>query len=162
MRLSNFTQLAALATLVPVAIADFYIYKVHANDIFGENDEFWQIFDGPPSCDDQRGTTAWNNLSDVSGDKRGIRCEEDGCSFGSDPSDIDVLEMNFRGDPIYHWTIYKDRNYVMTGLDGSTFRGSCTPDDSDDFSCLNVLSGTDAGYRKFHCETDLTASDING
>lgn len=75
-----------------------------------------------------------------------IRCESDGCSTGFD---IDVLEMDYK-------------EYVVTGLDGSSFQCSCTPDDSDDLSCLNILSGTSVGYRKFHCETDLAARDING
>ncbi|KAI6293303.1 hypothetical protein MCOR33_009256 [Pyricularia grisea] len=76
MRFSHFTQLAALVTLVPAAMADLDIYKVHASDVFVGEDELWQFFNGPPSCDDRCGTAAWNNLGDVSGDKRGDSLRE--------------------------------------------------------------------------------------
>ncbi|KAF1966180.1 hypothetical protein BU23DRAFT_332405 [Bimuria novae-zelandiae CBS 107.79] len=67
--------------------------------------------------------------------------------------------MNFHGtDPVYHWTLYKDRNWEMTGLDGNVY-GNCILFPGDDYSCGQGISGR-SGVRKFRCLTQFTAQQI--
>lgn len=69
-----------------------------------DNDEFWQIFDESPWADHHHAIAAWNNLKEVRQRQTWLRYESDGRSTSFDPSDNDVLEMNFDGDVIYPWS----------------------------------------------------------
>jgi hypothetical protein len=67
--------------------------------------------------------------------------------------------MNFHSDPTkFHWTIYKDRNFDMIGLDGNVY-GNCIVFPGDDFSCSEG-TWSNGGKRMFRCLTPLTVQDI--
>ncbi|KFY97931.1 hypothetical protein V500_01849 [Pseudogymnoascus sp. VKM F-4518 (FW-2643)] len=102
-----------------------------------------------------RTTRAWSWRSDVSDDKLGMRCQGSGCAFNAPIENIDVLEMNFNNNPVLHWTIYKNRNYDLIGLDGKTY-GNCFAYPYGDFDCPG-----EQGHRKFRCLTSSTASQLN-
>ena len=46
----------------------------------------------------------FNDSSDVSGHKLGVRCVSIGCVGNNDPASIPVLEMHFSNNPLYHWS----------------------------------------------------------
>lgn len=66
----------------------------------------WMIFAAEPSCETvvKSATTNgwWESSNDVSGDKHGFRCEDDGCRTQSSPSDVDILEMDFNA--MHHYS----------------------------------------------------------
>jgi hypothetical protein len=91
-----------MALLPATVIANFDIYS--GSDFAWDTAfEMWQIFEAEPSCDDAYNSPLYFNKDDVSGGRIGVRCEGDGC-FEQDPSKIDILEMNFDDDPIWHWS----------------------------------------------------------
>ncbi|KAJ4301746.1 hypothetical protein N0V90_003839 [Kalmusia sp. IMI 367209] len=164
----KFTTAAVIAAfgLLQFASANFDVYRVlDATAVPDENPEpaidEYMIFEAEPSCDDVENGVNWNESDDVSGDKQGVRVKGD--IDPNDPGKIEELEMNFHdSDPIYHWTIYKDRNYDLTGLDGNTY-GNCIPFPGDDFQCnfpLPLGVATKSGVRMFRCLTDVTAEQI--
>jgi hypothetical protein len=90
----------------------------------------------------------------------GVRCQPvDQCYYYGNPSGVDTIEMNFHSDPTkFHWTIYKDRNFDMIGLDGNVY-GNCIVFPGDDFSCSEG-TWSNGGKRMFRCLTPLTVQDI--
>ncbi|KAJ3544732.1 hypothetical protein NM208_g2903 [Fusarium decemcellulare] len=135
----SMTSILALAALVNVSTANFDVYMV---------DEMTTI----------------PQQADVSGTKIGVRCEADDlrdCVSQSARADaIKVLEMNFHGeDPVYHWTIYQDRNYEMIGLDGKVY-GQCILFPGNSYECRDGPFGGFFGTRKFRCLTEFTAAQI--
>ncbi|KAK4210670.1 hypothetical protein QBC37DRAFT_321800 [Rhypophila decipiens] len=130
-----------------------------------------------PSCDVLDKLVYFYPRVDVSGVKTGVRCENKDtsmhldCSWTGDPSDIDVIEMNFHStNPIWHWNYnsppatYKNVGYPLVGLDDSVW-GTCRPQTlpQPKFECEHVY-----GYRIFHCVDDQpgrtlpSAAEING
>ncbi|RBR23842.1 uncharacterized protein FIESC28_03311 [Fusarium coffeatum] len=165
----KFTVLATalLATFLPAAQADFDIFKVdHKKGGFVL--ESWQIWDRnqPNTCSSVFDREFFPDTYDASGSKTGVRCRG-ACGFLGPTRDITQLEMNFRHKaPVYHWTIYKDRNYGMYGLDGKKY-GDCYVITGNDYDCkrkinLGLQSESVHGYRKFHCKTSFTAGKILG
>lgn len=78
----------------------------------------YQIWDSDPSCRDVWGHKEYAPRDDVSGDKTGVRCvsydEGYGCQLRGDPSDIDIMEVNFSGSPpVYHWS-ESSTSYLIT------------------------------------------------
>ncbi|RGP59659.1 hypothetical protein FLONG3_11130 [Fusarium longipes] len=112
------------------------------------------------------GTRRFGSRSDVKGKKHGVRCKGE-YGFMGPTRDIQELEMNFRStSPVYHWTIYKDRNYGMYGLDGRKYE-DCSVTTGNDYHCERWIDdgrGTGNyvihGYRKFHCKSLFTAGEI--
>ncbi|KAM0244020.1 hypothetical protein ACHAP5_006684 [Fusarium lateritium] len=135
---------------------DLYLSQETGTTPEGGNHEIWNIYPSDPTCSDVETSRNWFSRDDVSS-RTGIRCSGQ-CFGGSAATDINVLEMHFTDDPLYHFTIYKDRNYDMYGLDGQTY-GNCFPFPGNEYSCHkgNVLYD---GVRKFRCITDLTVDQI--
>ncbi|KAI9155107.1 hypothetical protein HJFPF1_07675 [Paramyrothecium foliicola] len=150
----QFHFFATLATLLQLCSANFDLYFVD----FQQGDGFtsiWQVFQNDPSCNEVIKAEGFAISNDVSGSKKGIRCVG-ACNRSARPGDITVLEMHFKNNPLYHWTIYKDRNYEMYGLDGKVY-GRCIPFPDYNFHC-----NYDRGNRKFRCLTQFTAKDLLG
>jgi hypothetical protein len=101
----QFTQISivALAALLQAVQADFDLYRIGAAPSKGSG-EGWQVHSDSWTCRDIM-NQLWRESNDVSGDKYGVRCSGDGCgrSDGTDPSDIEIVEMNFNSDK-YHWS----------------------------------------------------------
>lgn len=86
--------------LMQSASANFDIYRHGmSGGGIGGNAWGWAFYDKPPNCDEAV-DWMWGDWDDVS-HSTGVRCEGNGCAASGDPSDIDVLEMNFRA---YHWS----------------------------------------------------------
>ncbi|KAF1974935.1 hypothetical protein BU23DRAFT_597921 [Bimuria novae-zelandiae CBS 107.79] len=157
------STLAALSLFAPLfapfAAANFDLYLVTENNA-GDTQNFgmWSIFEAEPDCNN-----AWNAYTvqsgeDVSGGA-GVVCEGvKECYYDSDPSAVSRLEMNFNNDDPtkYHFTIYKDRNLDMIGLDGNVY-GNCIVFPGDDFDCRTDLAFR-YGKRMFRCLTAITAA----
>ncbi|KAK0666416.1 hypothetical protein QBC41DRAFT_230614 [Cercophora samala] len=151
-----------LATLTRLASANFDIYMAEEKTTIPQVWPMWHIFDTDPTCGDFDNNPNYLGSDDVSGDKVGVRCDSSSdpynCAVQSYPADgIDVLEMNFSG--AYHWTIYKDRNYDLIGLDGNVY-GNCFPFPGFEYDCSDFLTGGFTGTRKFRCLTEFTAAQI--
>ncbi|RYP31770.1 hypothetical protein DL767_005590 [Monosporascus sp. MG133] len=161
--------------LSPLTLASFvvlfsYISAVTANfDLYhgvagaqSYYDDVWQIFDTDPDCNQVYNTDYYLDSNDVSGNKIGVRCEDSngGCGGNVDPIGIDVVEMHFSNNPLYHFTIYKNRgNYDMIGLDGRVY-GHCILFPANTYFCsIGIM--TRSGHRKFRCLTEFTAAQIN-
>lgn len=87
-------------------MANFDIYQEGGYGVRTE----WKIFNDMPNCDNIYETHSFEAMGDVSGDKRGFRCEGKGClptNFGS-PDEIEVLEMNFgtHNGNLYHFSMF--------------------------------------------------------
>ncbi|KAK0653306.1 hypothetical protein QBC41DRAFT_369366 [Cercophora samala] len=165
MHLFYFIFVTLSATL---AYADFDLYDGYVK---GWQDDFptstWFVFASPPNCDDVFSslTQSYAEMDDVSGDHTGVRCEGAGCGSpdrSSDPYNVDVLEMHFANNPLWHFTIYKDRGspYKMYGLDGKTY-GECIPFPGHSFDCLDWVIARSAS-RMFRCYTEVSAAEIEG
>jgi hypothetical protein len=105
----QFTQISivALAALLQAVRADFDLYRIGISSSgIGGNGEGWQVYPDSWTCGDAV-DWIWRDSDDVSGSKYGVRCEGDGCgrADGTDPADIDTIEMNFNSDE-YHWSEY--------------------------------------------------------
>ncbi|EAT82345.1 hypothetical protein HBI56_090480 [Parastagonospora nodorum] len=61
-------------------------------------------------------------------------------------------------NPIYHWTIYKNKKFDMYCLDGS-ISVNCIVFHGDEFQCSRVIAAV-GGVRKFRCLTAVTAQEI--
>ncbi|KAK4643158.1 hypothetical protein QC761_0064940 [Podospora bellae-mahoneyi] len=129
-----------LASLAGLATANFDLYLGHQIIPVdgGVLHDGWYIFDNDPSKADVRSSPPsllptnhppqvlaygpYLSQDDVSGRTTGVRCVRSGC-YGGAATDINVLEIHFSNNPLYHWTIYKDRGhpYKMYGLDGRTY-----------------------------------------
>ncbi|KAK4171588.1 hypothetical protein QBC36DRAFT_199019 [Triangularia setosa] len=151
-----------LASLTGLATANFDLYLGH--QVFGVDGgahlfDGWYIFDNDPSINDVFAYGPYLSKDDVSGRTTGVRCAGSGC-YGGAATDINVLEMHFSNNPLYHWTIYKDRGhpYKMYGLDGRTY-GECILFPGVNFHHLRFAE-TRSGVRKFRCLTQFTAAQI--
>ncbi|CAP73423.1 uncharacterized protein PODANS_2_7998 [Podospora anserina S mat+] len=129
-----------LASLTGLATANFDLYLGH--QVFG-------VFAYGP----------YLSQDDVSGRTIGVRCAGSGC-YGGAATNINVLEMHFSNNPLYHWTIYKDRGhpYKIYGLDGRTY-GEYILFPGVNFHHLRFAE-TRSGVRKFRCLTQFTAAQI--
>ncbi|KAK3386691.1 hypothetical protein B0H63DRAFT_447608 [Podospora didyma] len=145
-------------------LADFDLYGGFINYADGTQArsfyaDMWQIFDHDPDCNDISNFRWFFDTDDVSGNKIGVRCEGDNCSGNGDPNKIDVVEMHFANDPLFHFTIYKNRNhYEMIGTDNRGY-GQCDPYGANNYFCFP--GSTMSGNRKFRCYTQFTAAQIN-
>ncbi|KAK4215931.1 family 71 glycoside hydrolase [Rhypophila decipiens] len=128
----------------------------------------WFVFPAQPDCDDVYASVYRPELDDVSKDWIGVRCEAPygKCSGGSDPRLIEILEMHFSNEPLYHWTIYRDQDYQMWGLDGKNY-GYCEPFTDfkpPSFGCTRVVglgsTETWSGNVKFRCYSDTSYEQI--
>ncbi|KAH6638669.1 hypothetical protein BKA67DRAFT_615057 [Truncatella angustata] len=166
----GFTFLALGATFLPQTFANFDVYAaIEELPSAGIYRYGYQVFATDPSCNEVFDRWFWNWQSDVSGTKTGMRCSASPSSacfpdidgrVERDPANINQLEMNFHGtNPIYHWTLYKDRGYTMVGLDGNTY-GNCILFPKHTYDCEE--SGTYRyAERKFRCLTQFTADQLN-
>jgi hypothetical protein len=106
----QFTQISiiAFAAFMQAVQADFDLYRIGmSTGGIGDNAEGWQVYPDSWTCDDAI-DWIWRDDDDVSGGRYGVRCSGGkGCdrADGSDPSDIDAIEMNFNSDD-YHWSEY--------------------------------------------------------
>ncbi|KAK4649729.1 uncharacterized protein QC761_0024350 [Podospora bellae-mahoneyi] len=151
-----------LASLTGLANANFDLYlgtELYALDPTSNIFRGWYIFDNDPSANDVFAHGLYISKDDVSGRTIGVRCAGSGC-LGGAATDINVLEMHFSNNPLYHWTIYKDRGhpYKMYGLDGRTY-GECILFPGVDFHHTRGLQ-TRSAVRKFRCLTQFTAAQI--
>ncbi|KAK4096695.1 hypothetical protein N658DRAFT_489752 [Parathielavia hyrcaniae] len=158
------TSLVMLLSCNTAVKANFDLYSGWVNIIGGSGQhhysEHWTVFGSEPNCDQAWGAKTYGDTDDVSGDKTGVRCRTNGCHGQTNPHNIEVLEMHFSNNPLYHWTIYNDRgNYDMIGLDGRVY-GNCDPFPGDDYLCTYLIQ-TISGVRKFRCYTQFTAGQIN-
>lgn len=173
---------AAIAALVPAALADFDVYFVQ----FGEGvsqtgGTGWEVYDGEPSCDDVGKGITFGGDDDVS-KIFGVRCKGDGCnpSRKTDPSAIEEMEMNFHEDYRFSkslcpsWSVsrvawliivlamYKNGNYALVDTNDSQI-GTCEPFPGDSFDCTDTAPiglPHSIGDRKIRCKTDFTAQNI--
>ncbi|KAL3426865.1 hypothetical protein PVAG01_00374 [Phlyctema vagabunda] len=145
------------AALMPQVSANFDIYFVDDYSIIPTVRRY-QVFEAQANCAQSQATRLFTQLDDVSGNKLGVRCKGgQGCYNGYAPADdIEQLEMNFGTNPVYHWTLYKNADRYMVGLDGKTY-GHCIIFPDGDFDCP-----LRHGYRKFRCLTSFTANQLNG
>ncbi|KAK4654402.1 hypothetical protein QC762_0065230 [Podospora pseudocomata] len=151
-----------LASLAGLATANFDLYLGHQIIPVdgGVLHDGWYIFDNDPSKADVLAYGPYLSQDDVSGRTTGVRCVGSGC-YGGAATDINVLEMHFSNNPLYHWTIYKDRGhpYKMYGLDGRTY-GECILFPGVSFHHMTNFAETRSGVRKFRCLTQFTARQI--
>ncbi|GKT86033.1 hypothetical protein Ct61P_03883 [Colletotrichum tofieldiae] len=151
------------AALLPQAKANFDVYRVEAISPRGGVSVYWQAFEAEGSCA-KTGTFSqiWISRDDVSGSKKGVRCKGSGCAAQAPIRDIEQLEMHFSNNPLYHWTIYNNRDngqFLMYGLNGRTY-GNCIPFPNGDYNCVDFLGVRWQGRRKFRCLTQYTANDL--
>ncbi|GAB1313576.1 Small secreted protein [Madurella fahalii] len=151
-----------VAALLPMAAqANFDVYRVEWIYI-NRPSIGWQFFEAEPrNCDQVINTPVWEDHGDVSGSRLGVRCEGSGCGPTPPPNDIDELEIHTSNNPLYHWTLYKDRGRSMVGLDGNTY-GNCIVFPNGDYNC--PVAGQIfriEGRRKFRCLTRFTAAQLN-
>ncbi|KAF4993565.1 hypothetical protein FGRMN_6425 [Fusarium graminum] len=155
----KFTVLATalLATLLPPAQADFDIFMIERKGSGNPGEKRWQIWDRarPNTCTSVFDRYSFRDSQDVSGRKMGVRCKG-ACGYLGPTRDIEQLEMNFRPiDPVFHFTIYKDRNYGMYGRNDYECKRTIPPANFPTFEQIH-------GYRKFHCKSEITAANIMG
>ncbi|KAJ4300775.1 hypothetical protein N0V90_002863 [Kalmusia sp. IMI 367209] len=151
------TIIASFAAMLNMAAADFLVYEINENNA-GDTMGFpgYAVFDADPDCKTVLNYPVawWLGSDDVSEDV-GVRCgPPQGCAQ-RDPTLIEQLELNFATEPVYHFTIYKDREYGLIGLDGRVY-GICEPLDDDDFQCSEGIRAV-GGVKKFRCYSDFSA-----
>lgn len=94
--------IAAFTALIQVSTADFVLYLgIAGGNGISPNFYSWKVVEPNPDCDALPNVPMWEEKDDVN-EHNGLRCEGDGCSYGNDPNDIDVLEMRFSG--LLHWS----------------------------------------------------------
>ncbi|KZL81219.1 hypothetical protein CI238_11100 [Colletotrichum incanum] len=86
----------------------------------------------------------------------GVHCVGD-CAMEGRADGIQVVEMHFTNNPLYHWTICKDRGCKMYGLDGKVY-GECIVFPGNNYRC--DAFGITTGRRKIRCLTNFTARQI--
>ncbi|KAF2838799.1 hypothetical protein M501DRAFT_992747 [Patellaria atrata CBS 101060] len=149
------------ATILPQVQANFDVYRTEWIYI-NRPAIVWQFFEAEPSnCDQVVNTPIWEDHGDVSGSKLGVRCKGSGCGAQPPPDNIDELEIHTSNNPLYHWTLYKNRGRSMIGLDGNAY-GNCIVFPNGDYNC--PVAGQVfriEGRRKFRCLTRFTAPQLN-
>ncbi|GKT64267.1 hypothetical protein ColTof4_06667 [Colletotrichum tofieldiae] len=151
---------ASFMAFAPVCKANFDVYLNRLYNLGpggSEGHQAWTIFDSDPSCQQVNNAITYGHYGDVSGRQTGVRCVGD-CAMEGRADGIQVLEMHFSNNPLYHWTIYKDRGYRMYGLDGKVY-GECIIFPGNDYRCDAL--GITTGRRKIRCLTNFTARQIN-
>ncbi|KAL1605244.1 hypothetical protein SLS60_004788 [Paraconiothyrium brasiliense] len=165
--------LAILATILPFTTANFDLYHIHGvkaeGSWPGSEINGWQLQNDNPSCEQVDQYAVWRDSGDLSHGRLGIRCEGK-CGYGDAPwPDVKLIEMHFTNNPLYHFTIYKDRGYEVNGAwrwylygtDGKSY-GDCFAWGDYNWDCQWPNEHLAAkGYRKFRCITDVDANTIN-
>ncbi|KAH7368801.1 hypothetical protein B0T11DRAFT_316869 [Plectosphaerella cucumerina] len=155
-----FAFVTTLFASLQLCNANFYIWAVELHDLFGGVLEGYDVYDHPqkPSCSEVSKRNIWQARSDVSGSKTGVRCVGE-CDMVHNGNNVDVFEMHWTNNPLFHWTLYKSRGhpYKMYGLDGNVY-GDCVVYSGEQFHCANF--GAIHGHRKFHCRTRFTTQQI--
>ncbi|KAK1829509.1 hypothetical protein QBC39DRAFT_125771 [Podospora conica] len=148
---------AIVATLLGLTNANFDLYAGTEQSLGGFF-MVWTIHQTPPDCKRVNQAETYLQLDDVSGNKVGVRCEGSGCSTYQ-PSNVNVVEMHFSNNPLFHFTIYKDRGhpYKMYGRDGKTY-GECIVFTGDTFDCIST--GLLGGVRMYRCLTQFNVAQI--
>lgn len=107
---------AVVTALLGLANANFDLYVGNDNSLgTGNQFETWYIHQTPPDCNRVTNhAEMYDQIDDVSGNKRGIRCEGNGC-HRNQPKNVDVLEMHFSNKPLYHWSEFHDSVVRIAG-----------------------------------------------
>jgi len=111
---------AVTTALLGLASANFDLY-VGADNGLGTGNQFstWWIHEAPPDCNRVTNhAEMWDTLDDVSGRMLGIRCEGVGC-HRNQPENVDVLEMHFSNNPLYHWSKFRGSDVAENPIDES-------------------------------------------
>lgn len=102
------TSLVVLLSLTSAVNANFDLYSGFYNNgpgsIQNPTQGVWYIFDSDPSCNDVLHTQLYERTNDVSGTKLGVRCVGAGCLGDPSPTEIEVIEMHFSNNPLFHWS----------------------------------------------------------
>ncbi|KAF2441173.1 hypothetical protein P171DRAFT_488740 [Karstenula rhodostoma CBS 690.94] len=165
--------LATLVALVSFASANFDLYRIHGQrdtpgSPWGTQPNGYMVFNNDPQCGDvQKDSQFWWARSDVSGNKLGVRCKGK-CEVDDWPwPEVEEVEMHFCNDPLYHFTIYKDKGHQdgdtwkwdLLGVD-NVKRGECFAYGGYGWDCkwpnLHIW-----GQRKFRCLTQADAKTLN-
>lgn len=163
-------HLMAILSLAASAAADFDLYHVREvnppppdpGTTVGVS-----VFDGymalPPDsmgCDPIVNKRMMHYSGDVSGSKKGVRCEADstsgGCLDVAEPEAIKLMEIH-SGEQ--HFTWYRDRNRDMLDLAGNVI-GGCAPLKGPDFFCNLGFTGNMQGARMFRCVSGTISADM--
>lgn len=101
----------SLSLPLSVANANFDIYYVKTGQNVwpsfpGGDWASYHVFGTDPTCEEVGDSPGWTERDDVSGEKWGVRCKDDGdsgaCKGSASPSNIDVMELNFKDN---HWSM---------------------------------------------------------
>ncbi|KAF2875388.1 hypothetical protein BDV95DRAFT_604141 [Massariosphaeria phaeospora] len=149
-----FIALAALLQAVQAGTVVFIRVGLGGTGVSG-NAEGWQAYSAFPACKDAL-EWMWVDTEDASG--YGVRCEGDGCDRNdeSDPTKIEVLEMNF-DNGANHWTYYKNRDGALVTVKGKKV-GTCAPVVPRALDC-GLTIGKVVGYSKLRCEIDGVSAE---
>lgn len=104
MHLNDLFFLATWATLLSGTLANFDLYHVEFERAGQSTIYHWRAFEAGGDCDTSMRTRSFEEISDVSGSKLGMRCERSGCKQYAPIRDIEQLEMHFRNDPLLHFS----------------------------------------------------------
>ncbi|GIZ41436.1 hypothetical protein CKM354_000474000 [Cercospora kikuchii] len=140
----------AIAGLAVLAKADFQIYLVDIFNIEQGVTEHTFVFGGEPDCNDVGNAIPISVTDDAS--SGGTRYKIADTAVPIADYDIEELELNIDGWG--HYTIYKDRGYVLEEASGGPNGGTCTRDSGDDFTCTTNIQ-TATGMRVFTCSSEL-------
>ncbi|KAK2600486.1 hypothetical protein N8I77_010014 [Diaporthe amygdali] len=154
----------AILAITPVS-SDFYIYRMwqtfgHLEGGTESYSEEYAFFPGPPSCNDVDDRWhAQDGKHDVSGHKRGVRCEGNCGPFK--PFDPKIVEFN---NGIGHYTYYRDSDGELRDTRDNVI-GHCHSDASDGVKCFSYrvdMNGLGMWYGNsmVYCETSLTACKV--
>jgi hypothetical protein len=181
----KFTQstLISIFAVIPAAMADFDIYATSSGgNGISANIAGYNFLSGDPSCDEAWNSQIWGQKDDVSGDKYGVRCEQDShgaCAGMSSPSGVTEMEINIDGGE-YHFSkctdlqankananrhfslitaLYKERDWGLYASENDGEMGHCYPFPNNDLECADGI-GQLFSTRLFRCETIVSPSDI--
>jgi len=109
MKFSLLTTTLLSALFPSLVLANFDVYEIGENNAGDSAYGAYAIFEGEPDCHGlmKYPVAFFGGDDDVSGGRRGVRCEGRGCYSGN-VGEIDILEMNLggrgRNDPVWHWS----------------------------------------------------------
>ena len=198
MQITMFTYfvylLVALFALARVTEANFDMYQIHGvrTGTTWPGDELtgWKLVNNDPNCDQIDHDASWQSRKDLSHGRRGIRCDGK-CGYDDVSSQLQQLvcllrsqiltstqppwpdrklvEMHFTNNPLYHFTIYKDKGHnvdgtwrwTLYGVDDKE-HGECFAYGDHEWTCQwPDIKVTMNGKRKFRCLTQVDANTIN-